>query len=133
LSGHQTPKFVDPSVGLEQENGMSRFQSLDTVLAHDENFREFFSILASGMPNPSSTSTDAGSADPTATAPAAQSNSHAPNVGTTTSWNFQGTKWTVANQRNIVAIAPANLTDKTIDLEALLQTAAARGLIPGNK
>jgi hypothetical protein len=131
---------------------MSRFQSLDTVLAHDENFRKFFLALASGMSNPSSTSTDASSADPTATAPAAgavalvngtestqsltMQKSHTPNVGTTINWNFQGKKWTIASQGNVVALVPANsqhLTNNNIDLKALLQAAAAHGLISGNE
>ena len=160
---------------------MSRFQSLDAILAHDKNFREFFSALASGTSNPSATSTDAGSADPTATAPAAgavsrttisgdsdtantdagpcwtmkstwnagnlvngtdspqsltMQNSHTPNVGTTTNWNFHGLKWTIASQGNVVAFAPANsqhLTNNNIDVKALLQAAAAHGLISGNE
>jgi len=157
---------------------MSRFQSLDTILAQDENFREFFLGLASGMSNPSSANTDAGSADPAATAPAVGAvapttiprdfdatntdagphrtmnsawnagnlvngtdftqsltmpDSHTPKAGTTVSWNFQGRNWTVANQGNLVAIAPANLTNTQIDLKALLQTAAAKGLIAGNE
>ncbi|HLZ05683.1 MAG TPA: hypothetical protein VKR55_26470 [Bradyrhizobium sp.] len=127
---------------------MSRFRSLDAVLAHDKNFREFFSALASGTPNPSTTSTDASSADPTATTPAAgpgapttpqsltMQNSHAPNVGTTTSWDFQGMKWAIASQGNVVAFAPANsqhLTNNNIDVNALLQAAAAHGLISGNE
>lgn len=160
---------------------MSRFQSLDAILAHDKNFREFFSGLASGASNPSTTSTDAGSADPTATAPATgavarttisgdsdtantdadpywtinstwnagnlvngtdspqsltMQNSHTPNVGATTNWNFQGLKWTIASQGNVVAFAPANsqhLTNNNIDVKALLQAAAAHGLISGNE
>ena len=160
---------------------MSRFRSLDAVLAHDKNFREFFSALASGTSNPSTTGTDASSADPTATAPAAgavaptttsgdfdtantdagaywalnstwnagdlvngtdspqsltMQNSHAPNAGTTTNWNFQGMKWTIASQGNVVAFAPANsqhLTNNNIDVKALLQAAAAHGLISGNE
>ena len=152
---------------------MSRFQSLDTVLAHDKNFREFFSALVSGASNPNSTSTVASNAGPTATAPAAAAvapttiaddfdtansdagpylsiagnlvngtdfsqsltNSHTPNVGTTTSWNYQGKKWTIATQGNIVAFAPANLqhlANNNIDIKALLQAAAAHGLISGN-
>lgn len=159
---------------------MSRFPLLDIVLAHDKSFREFFSALGGGMPDPGSTNNGAGSADPTVTAPAAEAvapttisgdftaantdagphwamnstrnagnfadgtdstrsstmqNSHAPNVATT-SWNFQGKKWMIATQGNVVAFVPANFqhpTSNNIDLKALLQAAAAHGLISGSK
>jgi glutathione peroxidase-family protein len=58
-------------------------------------------------------------------------NAHTPNVGTTINWNFQGKKWTIAKQGNIVAFLPANfqhLTNNNIDFNALLQAAAAHGI-----
>src|SRR5262249_7750419 len=127
-----------------------------------------FSALVSGASKLSSTSTNAGSADPTATAPTAgvvalttisgyldtetwnsgnlvngtgsaqsssMQNSPTPNVGTTSSWNFQGKKWTIATEGNVVAFVPANFrhpTNKNIDIKELLQAAAAHGLISGN-